>query len=374
MLTINKQIVDNHKIEMLQYDDNMNLHTNILTFAKKHQKFTTRELVNEFGFSRQYINIQLKKLIDLKEIIKIGATNHSFYVHTSNIQKIKEFTDEVYEHTYTSKGLEEHTVLTTIEQGFPFINFLPENIKSIFDFSFSEMLNNAIEHSETKLIHITITKNYDTLSFVISDAGIGVFRSIQTKKHLGGELEAIQELLKGKTTTMPRSHSGEGIFFTSKSVDTFTLESFNKKLVVDQNIQDTFIEDIEETKRGTRVICTISLSSKRHLSDIFKKYTNLTSESDHGFDKTEILIKLYTVSGIHISRSQARRIVSGLEKFSIIVFDYDKVPTIGQAFADEIYRVFHTKYPKIQIENKNMNDNVTFMVRRAISESKKTLS
>ena len=352
----------------------MEIREKILKFSIKNKKFTTKNMVEEFGISRQHIHRHLKKIVEHGEIIKIGHTSHSFYIHKDNIKKIKDFADEKYEHVYESKNLEEHHVLTKIEKNFPFIHFLPENIKSIFDFAFSEMLNNAIEHSHTKLIHIKITKKYNKINFIISDSGIGVFRSILEKKNLKTELEAIQELLKGKTTTMPRSHSGEGIFFTSKSVDLFILESFKKRLIIDSNIQDVFIEDQKETKRGTRVICEISLSSKKHLSDIFRKYTNLTEESDHGFDKTEILIKLYNMSGIHVSRSQARRIISGLEKFSIVVFDYDKVPTIGQAFADEIYRVFHNKYPKIKIENKNMNENVEFMVKRAINEAKKELN
>jgi hypothetical protein len=49
--------------------------------------------------------------------------------------------------------------------------------------------------------------------------------------------------------------------------------------------------------------------------------------------------------------------------------DYDQVPTIGQAFADEVYRVFTQKYPRIQIENIHMNEAVKFMVERAKKEA-----
>jgi hypothetical protein len=42
---------------------------------------------------------------------------------------------------------------------------------------------------------------------------------------LKNHLEAIQDLLKGKQTTMPKSHSGEGIFFTSKIADNLTISS-----------------------------------------------------------------------------------------------------------------------------------------------------
>jgi hypothetical protein len=131
---------------------------------------------------------------------------------------------------------------------------------------------------------------------------------------------------------------------------------------------------VKRIKKGTRVFFTINIASKRHLIDIFNKYTNLDDESDYGFDKTEILVKLYTTGGIHVSRSQARRILSGLEKFKVILFDYDKVPMVGQAFADEIYRVFHNTYPHIKIEEINMSEGVKFMVERAKSEAKKALN
>ena len=80
---------------------------------------------------------------------------------------------------------------------------------------------------------------------------------------------------------------------------------------------------------------------------------------------TEIKIKLYTMGTIHISRSQARRVLNRLEKFRKVILDFDKVPTVGQAFADEIFRVFKEKYPEVEIIPENMNEAVEFMVERA---------
>lgn len=349
----------------------MNILQKVLDIAKKKDVFTTTSIVKDFGISRQYASRIIKSLVDDGSLVKVGSTKNALYIHKANLQDKEQVSSLEYSQVYRAKSLEEHAVLTKIEKDFPLISLLPENIKSIFDFAFSEILNNAIEHSQTNLIHVTITKTQKTISFTISDAGVGVFRNILNKKHLRSELEAIQELLKGKATTMPRSHSGEGIFFTSKTVDYFVLESFGKRLIIDSSIPDTFIEDTGKSKRGTTVICTISMHSKRHLSDIFRQYTNLTEESDYGFDKTEIQVKLYSLGGVYISRSQARRILSGLEKFSIVVFDFDKVPVAGQAFTDEIFRVFHTKYPAIKLETKNMCENVSFMVNRAINEAAK---
>ncbi len=345
----------------------------ILDFTRKYDQFTTADLVQEFSISRQYVNRLIQPYLLNKTFLKIGSTRKAFYIHKDKIERNVHTALLKYVHTYNATSLEEHDVLLKIEKEFPVISLLSENIKSIFDFAFSEMLNNAIEHSHTKMIHIKIIKDHQNISFTISDAGIGVFRNIMNKKNLKSDLEAIQELLKGKATTMPRSHSGEGIFFTSRVVDFFILDSFGKKLIVDGSLPDTFIENGEKGKRGTEVSCRISLMTKRHLSDIFRKYTNLTDESDYGFDKTEIQVKLYSLGGVYISRSQARRILSGLEKFSIVTFDFDNVPVVGQAFADEIFRVFQVKHSKIRLETKNMNENVEFMIKRALNEARRSI-
>jgi len=93
-------------------------------------------------------------------------------------------------------------------------------------------------------LEVSIEETDKNIGFKVFDDGIGVFRNIMQKKQLSSELEAIQELLKGKTTTLPHSHSGEGIFFTSKIADIFILESFEYRLRVDNTINDVFIEKL----------------------------------------------------------------------------------------------------------------------------------
>ena len=51
-----------------------------------------------------------------------------------------------------------------------------------------------------------------------------------------------------------------------------------------------------------------------------------------------------------ISRSQAKRLLARLEKFKIVMLDFEDVATIGRAFADEIFRVFTNNHPEIQCD------------------------
>ena len=342
----------------------------ILEIAKQKGMLLTSDLVKKFQVSRQYANSLIAELVKNNQLLKIGSTRKAFYVLPEYAQKHPENFFLYYTKNLRNHNLEEHKIINEIETSFPAINKIPENVKSIFTYAFSEMLNNAIEHSQSKNINIEVLLQDKILSFVVKDFGIGVFRNIQQKRHLKSELEAIQDLLKGKTTTMPKSHSGEGIFFTSKVGNLFILDSFGYQLMINNEIPDVFVEKIKKQTKGTKVIFRLNIDSKMHLNDVFSKYTNLTHESDYGFDKTEIRVKLYTIGGIYISRSQARRILASLDKFKIIVFDFDKVTVVGQAFADEIFRVFQSKYPQIKLETVNMNEGVEFMVKRAINEAK----
>lgn len=341
----------------------------ILEIAKKKGEITSAELADCFDVSRQYISRLLKKLVVSEELVKFGSTRNAFYVLPANAKTY--FDQSRFVKVYHNTSLEEHKVLEQIEKSFPALKHLPENIQSIFTYAFSEMLNNAIEHSGSKRIRVEVLVPDKTLTFSIRDYGVGVFRNVMEKRGLKSEIEAIQDILKGKTTTMPKSHSGEGIFFTSKTADLFSLDSFGYQLLVDNNLPDVFIKEVKKNIRGTGVTFSISTRSKRHLNEVFKKYTQLTDDEDYGFDKTEIHIKLYTIGGVHISRSQARRVLAGLEKFKVIKFDFDKVPTVGQAFADEIFRVFHNTHPEIKLIAENMKEGVKFMVERARNEARK---
>lgn len=334
----------------------------ILKLVEKKGQVTTSDLVSAFGVSRQYASRLINELVDIGELQKIGKTSRTIYVSSKNLVSSLEKSGLSLEKVLENKNLEEHKILSDIEEDFPVITKLKENVRSIFIYAFSEMLNNAIEHSESKEIKITIALNEGVIMFSIEDHGIGVFRNVKKERGLEDELEAMQDLTKGKTTTQPQSHSGEGIFFTSKVGNYFSLWSYEYEMIIDNKINDIFFNKKDSSLAGTKVTFLLDTHSEKHLNDVFKEYVLETD--GYGFDKTEIKVKLFTVGGIYVSRSQARRILAGLEKFKSIVLDFDKVPMVGQAFADEVFRVFKIKHPEIEIAPINMNEGVDFMINR----------
>ncbi len=345
----------------------------ILQRAQEKGELRTKDLVQEFGLTRQYISRMLSQLVREHKLIMIGNAPKSFYILPEVEEKYQnEFGKVRYLKILKNENLEEHVILDDVENNFQPFKKLQENIKSIFTYAFSEMLNNAIDHSTSDKIRVFVelTSNGE-IAFTIEDYGIGVYRNIMRARSLNSETEAIQDLLKGKLTTAPKLHSGEGIFFTSKVGDEFVLSSYGYQLIVNNKIDDVFVKKSNGIKKGTKVTFKLNIQDTHHLNDIFRRYTDQSENSDYGFDKTEIRVKLYTNGGIHISRSQARRIIAGLDKFKIIIMDYDKIPMVGQAFADEIYRVFQNKYPEIQIQDENTNEAVAFMIQRAKNEADK---
>lgn len=332
----------------------------ILKLALEKGKIKSSDVVKELKEtkSRQYISSILRDLVQRGLLIKAGSTAGAFYVLPQNVNLIG---DEI-KLKFKRDSLEEHKVFNELKERMPFINKLEEHILSILFYAFTEMLNNAIEHSESEYIEISIHKDNKNIKFVVNDFGVGVFKNVMQKRKLESELEAIQDILKGKTTTQPHSHSGEGIFFTSKIADIFILESFGYRLRVDNVIKDFFIEDVKPQKRGTKVTFILAFTSKKHLNDVFSQF--ITEPGEVGFDKTEIKVRLYASGTVYISRSQARRILTGLDKFKTIILDFDKVTTVGQAFADEIFRVFQQRHTDIKIEPINMVEPIKFMIDR----------
>jgi anti-sigma regulatory factor (Ser/Thr protein kinase) len=310
--------------------------------------------------SRQYVSNLLSEMVKRSELASSGSKRYTFYALPANADLLIDKETR----TLINHDLKEHLVYEDLFGKAEAAKRLNDNAASIINFAFSEMLNNAIEHSHSEKIKVTLYREKQSLVFSVRDFGLGVFETIKSKYGLANDLEAIQELLKGKTTTAPKAHSGEGIFFTSKATDEFILESFGSVLRVDNIIEDVFVETRQRALRGTNVTIKLNCNTRRHLNSIFQAY--YSDPESYAFDKTVIFVKLFTMGTVYVSRSQARRLLQNIEKrFKVMVLDFDKVPTVGQAFADEIFRVFAGRHPEITIQCINMNDAVKFMVTRA---------
>jgi len=244
------------------------------------------------------------------------------------------------------------------------IRNFPLNVRKIWEYSFSEMLNNAIDHSEADKIHISVKQNYLWTVIEIKDNGVGIFEKIRKHFNYHNLEDAITELFKGKLTTDPERHSGEGIFFTSRILDSFVVWSDNK-LFTHINDKDELLDvaEFEAIASGTSIYMGLSNFSKKELREVFDEFAS----EEGGFNVTSIPIKNVFNNAHPVSRSQARRLYNRLDNFVEVTLDFEGVESIGQGFAHELFVVFAKAHPDIDLIVKNDNEEVKNMINHVLT-------
>lgn len=90
---------------------------------------------------------------------------------------------------------------------------------------------------------------------------------------------------------------------------------------------------------------------------------------DHCFSKRVILVKLIRQKDEGIfSRSQARRLLTSFDGVKNVVLDFEDVSIIGQAFADEIFRVYANAHSDIKIDHTNANEDIKNMIKHVLQD------
>jgi anti-sigma regulatory factor (Ser/Thr protein kinase) len=235
---------------------------------------------------------------------------------------------------------------------------LPGNVRSIWTIAFTEMFNNVLDHSAATEATVEIRTTAVHTEMVIHDNGIGIFKKIREALKLPDERYSPIELSKGKFTTDPSKHSGEGIFFTSKMFDKFDILSSGLAFSRTED-QPTWVKD--KFQNGTTIWMNLANDSTRQPKDVYEQFTE-----DFVFDRSTIPIKLAQVGSAGlVSRSQAKRVLAGIERFKKVTLDFTDVEWIGQGFADEIFRVYRKAHPNIEILTEGANPDVASMIRRA---------
>jgi anti-sigma regulatory factor (Ser/Thr protein kinase)/biotin operon repressor len=336
----------------------MNNRINQIIFKKLDSsgEFTIKEIQDEANVSRQAIHKHVKELLKEGKIVKIGITRGVKYVMANKVLESFDF----FNHSYINSALQEDKVLDSVKFSLMLKKQINLNANEIFTYAFTEILNNAIEHSNSERIAVEVKLLSHDITFQIRDYGIGIFTNIKNKYNLDSMDASIQELLKGKTTTMPDHHSGEGLFFTSRVSDLMEISSQKFIVGFNNNDDEIFTGSIRALK-GTNVFFSISRNTKKKLKDTFDAFAG--QDYDFTFSKTSVKVKLFEVEkNRFVSRSIAKRLLFRLDQFEEIVIDFSGVNMIGQGFADEIFRVFKNQHPKIKLKPVNASEGITAMI------------
>ena len=320
-----------------------------------HPRDLTRHYAVRLGISRVAANKYIQRLETDGWIARSGPSTHPVFSPGYKRRVARLFPLE---------GLEEHVIW---ERDFrPYFN-LTHSVQNIASHGFTEIVNNAIDHSGGKSVFVWMYQDENTLSIIISDDGIGIFAKITTALGLPDMRQALFELSKGKLTTDPTKHTGEGVFFTSRMFDSFEISAngleFNH---IDVSPHDLLQEEEGVFPEGTAVFMRIALNSLRTTNDVYAQFTG--APEDFGFSKTVVPMKLARYGDEQlISRSQAKRLIARFDRFKIVVLDFDGVQEIGQAFADELFRVYAFGHPEVELLPKNMTEQVERMWLRAVA-------
>ncbi len=328
----------------------------ILDNVENHPENINKVTSAHFSISRQAVNKHLRKLITDAMIVETGNTRNKIY----SLATIVEWTN----HYDITPELAEDVVWRNDVRSI--LGELSANAVDIWEYGFTEMFNNAKDHSEGTTIAVSIKKTITNTEIVIFDNGLGIFKRIQSRLNLLDERHAILELSKGKLTTDPQNHTGEGIFFSSRMFDSYAILSGGVYFSHHIEAVEDWIFENSQFIDGTCVWMKLNNHTPRTSKDIFDKFA--PEDEDYGFNKTIVPVKLAQYDNDKlVSRSQAKRLLSRVERFTTVIFDFNDIEAIGQAFADEIFRVFAKQHPDIKLIPLNANTAVTQMINRAIN-------
>jgi hypothetical protein len=116
---------------------------------------------------------------------------------------------------------------------------------------------------------------------------------------------------------------------------------------------------------GTLVRLELDPTTGRRLSDVFAPYTG---EESLAFDTTRTVVHLFETGGTFVSRSEAKRLTTRLERFDNVIVDFQRVGEVGQGFIDELFRVWQREHPDVTLTAVNMSPAVEQMVRRGLAD------
>lgn len=324
----------------------------IRELTDRQSRIRNRDVVAELdhAISRQAVSQHLHEMVANGELRKVGAGRATRYERVVLVAR-----------TYSTAGLAEHQVWQELVDEVDVLRDVPETAASTLSYVFTEMLNNAIDHSGSSTVDVRLRTEGRYVVIEVEDSGVGVFAKVVEAIGADSPLEGAQRLTLGKFTTWPERHTGEGIFFSSRAAQVFLIEANGVRWTVDNERDDWAIGEVPD-REGTLVRFSVDPERAVRLADLFARFT----DEEYRFDTTTTVIKLFEAGTRFVSRSEAKRLAAGLEPFDHVVVDFNGVTDVGQGFVDELFRVWASAHPDKELEPINMSEAVRFMVERGL--------
>jgi anti-sigma regulatory factor (Ser/Thr protein kinase) len=229
----------------------------------------------------------------------------------------------------------------------------------VLEYVCTELLNNVVDHSGARKTEVAFDWNAASVVMRIDDDGTGAFEVVRQVHGLASLQDAALLLPKGKVTSDPQRHTGEGLFFSARACEWFFLQSGSIGLSLRARGGWIFESPNEEVS-GTRVRAHLS---RQQVPDLKMLFDEFCPQPELRFTRTVVHVGLLRhADGELVSRSQGKRLVLGLDKFLSVTFDFNGVQHMQQGFADEVFRVWKDAHPGIQIDVVNAAADVKRML------------
>jgi len=317
--------------------------------ALRHGEQLPAHLMERLSISRRRATLILRKLVAMQWLQSLGTPRKPLYRPGPLRQVVQR---------YPLAGLQED--LPWRLDFAPFFE-LPANVSRMAHHAFTELLNNAIDHSGGSQVTVSMRQTPVQLQLLISDDGCGVFQRIEQSFQINDPALAMLELSKGKLTSAPERHSGHGLFFTSRLADVFDLHANQAAFQSRAWEARRWRSGRPASRLGTSVYLAITLDTPRTLDAVLRAHS--ADAAGYAFECTSVPLHLIAGSGqILASRADAKRVSSRLARFRTAEIDFEGITDIGHGFADELFRVFQRENPSLQLTPLRMAPQVAAMV------------
>jgi anti-sigma regulatory factor (Ser/Thr protein kinase) len=244
---------------------------------------------------------------------------------------------------------------------------LPAPVRHMAQHSFTELLNNAIEHSGGSAVTVSMRQTPLQLQLLVSDDGCGLFKRVAECFAIDEPDLAMLELGKGKLTTAPEHHSGHGLFFSAQLADVIDIHangvSYQRRAWEPGQWHAAPQRNAAAARPGTAVYLAIQLDTGRTLDGVLQAH----SASGCGYDFARTRVPLSLLCGSDsaaalLSRADARRAAQRLAEFEQAEIDFCGIDHLGHGFADELFRVLPRQHPGLTLHPVGMAPQVAAMV------------
>ncbi|MFN9745765.1 MAG: ATP-binding protein [Betaproteobacteria bacterium] len=310
----------------------------ITTAALAHGDALPNHLVQRLQISRRQAHSLLKRLVALQWLQASGTPRAPRHAPGPLRQVVKR---------YPLAGLQEDTPWRC---DFAPCFALPAAVKAMAQHAFTELLNNAIDHSGGESVTVSMRQTPLQLQLLVSDDGVGLFRRVAEHFELAEPAVAMMELAKGKLTSDPERHCGHGLFFTSQLADVFDLHANAASFQRRGWDAGRWHAQRPVTRAGTSIYWAVALDTPRTLEQVLCAHS--MSGTGYGFERTRVPLALLAPPGMRqlSSRAEARRVAQRLERFACAELDFTGFEQIGHGFADELFRVIGRRHPGLELQ------------------------